>query len=50
VCRDLLLATHILACGHAYCGLCLAQWLAKKPECPTCRHQVQGEQLVSASA
>ena len=44
VCRDLLLASHTLKCGHIYCGLCLAQWLAKNPVCPICREDVRGEQ------
>lgn len=30
--------THAMVpCGHSFCGECLAEWLSKKSDCPTCR-------------
>lgn len=40
ICHDWLLATHIMPCGHFFCGLCLAGWLELKRNCPTCRKPV----------
>ncbi len=32
------MVTHAMVpCGHAFCGECLAEWLSKKSDCPTCR-------------
>lgn len=27
----------LAACGHIGCAGCLAEWMSRKPECPTCR-------------
>jgi hypothetical protein len=45
ICKDLLAAAHLLACGHWYCGVCLAQWLElrQEPSCPSCRAAVKSE-------
>jgi hypothetical protein len=45
ICKDLLAAAHLLACGHWYCGVCLAQWLElqQEPSCPSCRTAVKSE-------
>jgi hypothetical protein len=43
ICRELLVASHGLDCGHVFCGPCLAQWLEVQraaPSCPTCRTAV----------
>lgn len=44
ICKELLVATHTLGCGHMFCGPCLAQWLEvqQQPSCPTCRATVTG--------
>lgn len=43
ICQDWLLAAHVLPnCGHMFCGLCSASWLARKHSCPTCRKPVTG--------
>jgi hypothetical protein len=44
ICKELLVATHTLGCGHMFCGPCLAQWLEvqQQPSCPTCRAAVTG--------
>ena len=32
------MVTHAMVpCGHSFCGECLAEWLSKKSDCPTCR-------------
>lgn len=43
MCYDWLLASHTLSCGHMFCGLCLATWLAQKQSCPTCRNPIVGK-------
>jgi hypothetical protein len=50
ICKDLLAAAHLLACGHWYCGVCLAQWLElrQEPSCPSCRAAVKSECLATA--
>lgn len=36
--QEMPVVTHAMVpCGHSFCGECLAEWLSKKPECPTCR-------------
>lgn len=40
ICRELVVAAHNLRCGHLFCGPCLAAWLRRKKDCPTCRRQV----------
>lgn len=36
--QELPVVTHAMVpCGHAFCGECLAEWLSKKSDCPTCR-------------
>jgi len=48
ICRELLVATHTLACGHMFCGPCLAQWLEVQahPSCPSCRTAVESELML----
>lgn len=37
--QEMPVVTHAMVpCGHSFCGECLAEWLSKKPECPTCRY------------
>jgi hypothetical protein len=43
VCCDWLLAAHTLSCGHMFCGLCLASWLAQSHSCPSCRKPIASE-------
>lgn len=37
ICQNTLVKSHILACGHMYCGMCIAQWLSRGVTCPECR-------------
>lgn len=38
ICRDLIVACHSLVpCGHLFCGSCIARWLDRQLDCPTCR-------------
>lgn len=32
-----------LNCSHAFCALCIRQWLAVKRECPNCRTAVASQ-------
>eukprot|EP00775_Hariotina_reticulata_P010973 gene10973-11128_t len=42
ICRELMAEVHALHCGHMFCGLCLAHWLNRKKDCPSCRTAVTG--------
>lgn len=42
ICCDTLLATHILHCGHMFCGTCLATWMTQNQSCPSCRKVISG--------
>ena len=33
-------------CGHVFCWACVAEWAARKPECPLCRAPFGGGDLV----
>jgi len=37
ICQELIVGCHSLSCGHTFCYACVARWLKKKKECPTCR-------------
>jgi hypothetical protein len=38
ICQELIVAAHAaVPCGHAFCGLCLSDWLQNKRDCPMCR-------------
>ncbi len=45
VCCDLLISTHMLHCGHMFCGLCLATWMTQNQSCPSCRKPITGARL-----
>ena len=35
-------------CGHVFCWQCIAEWAARKPECPLCRSEAPPSSLVVA--
>ena len=43
ICHDWLAGAHALTCGHMFCGICLAGWLAQKQSCPECRKPSAGK-------
>jgi pSer/pThr/pTyr-binding forkhead associated (FHA) protein len=45
ICQDVLAAAHVLTCGHAYCGICLATWTRRNASCPDCRQRPTGRLL-----
>ncbi|PRW39278.1 dynamin-related GTPase isoform A [Chlorella sorokiniana] len=46
ICQELPVVTHAMVpCGHSFCGECLAEWLSKKAECPTCRKRGEAAPL-----
>ena len=32
-----------LGCSHTFCALCIAQWFARKRDCPVCRGKVTAQ-------
>ncbi|KAL8618343.1 hypothetical protein ACOMHN_047415 [Nucella lapillus] len=43
ICNELFVKATSLNCSHAFCSLCLRQWLAVKKECPNCRSPVTSQ-------
>lgn len=43
ICNELFIRPISLGCAHAFCALCIRQWLAVKKECPTCRTPVTSQ-------
>lgn len=43
ICHEWLAGAHALSCGHMFCGICLANWLAQKQSCPECRKPTAGK-------
>ncbi|XP_076442445.1 E3 ubiquitin-protein ligase rnf8-like [Babylonia areolata] len=43
ICNELFVKATSLNCSHAFCSLCLRQWLAVKKECPNCRTTVTSQ-------
>ena len=42
VCHGLVVAPHILACSHRFCGNCILEWTGRgKNTCPECRVQIK---------
>ncbi|KAI8091209.1 uncharacterized protein B0P05DRAFT_526559 [Gilbertella persicaria] len=37
ICTGVIDDPHVLVCGHAFCGVCILQWLPTKKVCPICR-------------
>lgn len=45
VCFDIIATAAVLNCGHAFCFLCIHQWLARKQMCPACRETCNEDSL-----
>lgn len=43
ICLDSATDPVVTKCGHLYCWPCLDQWLARQPECPTCKGSINAE-------
>ncbi|KAK7104960.1 E3 ubiquitin-protein ligase rnf8-like [Littorina saxatilis] len=43
ICNELFIKATSLNCSHAFCALCIRQWLAVKRECPNCRTAVASQ-------
>ncbi|KAL8590356.1 hypothetical protein ACOMHN_006472 [Nucella lapillus] len=43
ICSELFVKATSLNCSHAFCALCIRQWLAVKNECPNCRTTVTSQ-------
>ncbi|KAK7504137.1 hypothetical protein BaRGS_00004441, partial [Batillaria attramentaria] len=43
ICSELFIQATSLNCAHAFCALCIRQWLAVKKECPVCRAAVTSQ-------
>ncbi|KAJ7655158.1 hypothetical protein DFH06DRAFT_1201742 [Mycena polygramma] len=48
ICCDIFVATHMLNCGHSFCGDCAWQWVVKnkKMGCPICRTPLTSKPMV----
>ncbi|XP_041354373.1 E3 ubiquitin-protein ligase RNF8-like [Gigantopelta aegis] len=40
ICNELFVQATSLNCSHAFCALCIANWMKRKKECPICRAPV----------
>mmetsp|Transcript_36321 Transcript_36321/g.116365 ORF Transcript_36321/g.116365 Transcript_36321/m.116365 type:complete len:332 (-) Transcript_36321:1318-2313(-) len=49
VCSGILACTHMLPCGHAFCGACLMEALAQRPQCPMCAAAVAPGNVVPSA-
>ncbi len=53
ICTEMLAASHNLACGHAFCFVCISRWIdgrraaGEAATCPTCRKPVRASKACS---
>mmetsp|Transcript_14206 Transcript_14206/g.26803 ORF Transcript_14206/g.26803 Transcript_14206/m.26803 type:complete len:367 (+) Transcript_14206:1-1101(+) len=45
VCMNLIEDSYITPCGHVFCKPCLAEWINRSHECPSCKVALQHNQM-----